>query len=180
MTSTLSWGMHLGDHLFDADFGGDLFGDGAVVTGEQDRGQAQGPQLGDGLAAGRLDLVGHDEHAAGLAVPADGDGGLAVRLGVRLGAGEVDVEVLRPVGQQRLASDQDGVAVDDALDALAFDVGEVLRRRQRADLLGCALGDRLGDRVLGGVLEGAGQAEQLLAGDAVGNDHVRRGSSCRW
>ena len=180
MTSTLSCGHDLGDHVFDADFGGDLLGDGAVVTGEQDRGQAQGPQLRDGLVAGRLDLVGHDEHAAGLAVPADGDGGLAVRLGVRLGAGEVDVEVLRPVGQQRLASDQDGVALHDALDALALDVGEVLRRRQRADLLGCALGDRLGDRVLGGVLEGAGQAQQLARGRRRRRRSRRRGSSCRW
>jgi hypothetical protein len=48
------------------------------------------------------------------------------------------------------------VAVDDALDAEALAVGEALDRRQRPRLAR-PRGDRLGDRVLGGVLERAGQ-----------------------
>ena len=54
----------------------------------------------------------------------------------------------------------DGVAVDDALDAEALAVAERPRppaaRRARA----AAPGDRAGDRVLGGVLERAGEAQQ--------------------
>ena len=76
-TSTLSGGQHLGDHLVDADLGGDRRGDGRVVAGEQHRAQPERAQPRDRLGAGRLDRVGDDEHAAGGAVPADGDRGAA-------------------------------------------------------------------------------------------------------
>ena len=181
MTSTLSCGQHLGDHLVDADLGGDLVGDGRVVAGQQHRGQAEGAQLLRWPRAGRLDRVGHDEHAAGLAVPADDDGGPARaprrppwRVRGRLGGAATS----RRAASARPTST--AWPSHDALDAHALDVGEVLDRRQRADLLGRALGDRLGDRVLGGVLEGAGQPQQLVAVDAVGTVHVERGSSGRW
>ena len=64
------------------------------------------------------------------------------------------------------------VAVDDALHAEAFEVGEALDGGEGADPLAGAGGDGLGDRVLGGVLEGAGEAQDLVAVDAVGRHDV--------
>ena len=75
----------------------------------------------------------------------------------------------RPLGQQRRPADDERVAVDDALDAEALAVGEALDGGQRAQLAARGLGDRLGDRVLGGVLERADEAQRLVALDAVGD-----------
>ena len=102
------------------------------------------------------------------AVPAGGDRGLPARLGGAAGGVELGRQVHRPVGQQRGAPDDERVAVDDALDAEALAVGEALDRRERA-LGGGGLGDRLGDRVLGGVLERADEPQRLVAVDAVGD-----------
>ena len=44
-----------------------------------------------------------------------------------------------------------------------------------ADAVAGAGGDGLGDRVLGGVLEGTGEAEDLVDVDAVDRDHVDEG-----
>ncbi len=71
--------------------------------------------------------------------------------------------MLRPVGQQGLAADEHGVAVDDALHALALDVLERLGGGQVSDLAGGAGGDGLGDRVLGGVLQRPGEPQQIGA-----------------
>ena len=83
----------------------------------------------------------------------------------RLGGAARGVEPLghaqAPVGHQRGAADLDAVAVDDALDAEPFAVGEALDRGQRAELLARRGGDRVGDRVLGGVLERAGEPQHL-------------------
>ena len=61
------------------------------------------------------------------------------------------------------------VAVDDALDAEAFEVGEALDAGSGPSSVAGGGGDGLGDRVLGGVLERAGEAQHLVAVDAVGD-----------
>ena len=66
-------------------FGGQ--GLGQVMRDELPR-QAQALQLRDGLSAGRLHGVRHDQHAARLSVPSHGDGRLALALGLGLGCGE--------------------------------------------------------------------------------------------
>ena len=47
---------------------------GAMVSGEQERGQSQVLELGDGLGTGGLDGVRDDEHALRRSVPEDDDG----------------------------------------------------------------------------------------------------------
>ena len=71
----------------------------------------------------------------------------------------------------------DAAAADDALDAEALVVGEALERRQLAELVARRAGDRLRDRVLGGVLDRAGDGEHL---GAVLGDARRPGSCARW
>ena len=71
-----------------------------------------------------------------------------------------------------MPADLDGVAVDDALDAEPLAVDEALDRRQRADLGARGRGDGPGDRVLGRVLQGAAEAQQLRAGGRRSHDHV--------
>ena len=66
-----------------------------------------------------------------------------------------------------VAADRDLVAVDDAGDADAGLVAEALDRRQRPDLCARGAGDRLRDRVLGGALDGAGEAQDVGARRAV-------------
>ena len=68
----------------------------------------------------------------------------------------------RPVGEEPLAAGDDGVAVDDALHAEAVEVGERLDGGQRDAALDRAGGDGAGDRVLGGVLERAGEQQRLV------------------
>ena len=75
---------------------------------------------------------------------------------------------MRPIGQQRGPAHDQRVALDDALDAEPFAVGEALDRGQRARRRRGG-GDGLGDRVLGGVLERADQAQRLVTVDAVGH-----------
>ena len=87
---------------------------------------------------------------------------------------------MRPVGEQRRPAGDDGVAVDDALDAEALAVGEVLDRRAARRLRPRRRWRSPGDRVLGGVLERAGEPQHLVAVDAVGGDDVDEASSGRW
>ena len=150
MTSTLSCGRDLGDDLVDADVGRHGPGHGRVVTGEQHRGQSQGPQLTDRLAELGLTASGDDEDAAGPPVPADRD--------------EVPPVAWASVapGQGTAASDQSarscGRPTTIASDSRRRrrrpgrrvpEVGEVLDRRQRRALLAGA-GDGSGNGVLGG------------------------------
>ena len=85
-----------------------------------------------------------------------------------------------PVGEEPFAAGDHAVAVDDALDAEAFEVGEALDGGQRADAVAGAGGDGLGDGVLGGVLERTGEAEHLVGVGAVDGDRRRRGPCGRW
>ena len=97
---------------------------------------------------------------------------MAEVLGGRLGGFELGGEGHGPVGEEPFAAGDHAVPVDDALDAEAFEVGEAFDGGEGADPLAGAGGDGLGDRVLGGVLEGTGEAEDLVGVDAVDGDHV--------
>ena len=83
------------------------------------------------------------------------------------------VERSAHVGEQRRAADDDGVAVDDALDAEALAVGEALDRRQLADA--GARGARR-SRARSGAREASSSAparrSSSVALDAVGGDDV--------
>lgn len=96
-------------------------------------------------------------------------------LGGLSGALQLGGQVLGPLGQQARTAGQDRVPVDDALDAEPLDVREVLHGRQAADPLDGALGDGLGDRVLGGVLQRPGESQHLVGVLAVGGDDVGQG-----
>ena len=65
-------------------------------------------------------------------------------------------------GQEPLAADDDAPAVDDAGDAEALHVGEPVDGGQRQPPAAGAVGDRPGDRVLGCVLEGAGEPQHVV------------------
>ena len=173
-------GEDLGDDGVDADVVGDVSGGSFVVAGEQDGGEAQSSELADRCGAGGLDGVGDDDRRADGTVPADEHGGVAEVLGGRLGGCEFGGEGHGPVGEEPFAAGDHAVPVDDALDAEAFEVGEAVDGGECADLLAGAGGDGLGDGVLGSVLEGAGEAEDLVGVDAVDGDRRRRVPCGRW
>ena len=60
-----------------------------VVAGQQHRGEPQRAQLADGLGAGGLHRVGHDQHGPDCAVPPGQHGGATDRLGLVLGGPEL-------------------------------------------------------------------------------------------
>lgn len=85
--------------------------------------------------------------------------------------------MVRPVGQQAGSTDEDGVGGvvvtdDDAVDVESFEVGKAVDGREWADAFGGGSGDRLGDWVFGRLLEGAGEAEDLVDVLAVGGYDV--------
>ena len=142
-------GQHAGDHLVDADLGGDRAGGPLVVAGEQHRRQPEAAQPAHRLGGGRLHGVGDDEHAARPAVPADRDRRCGRRpRAASTAAGSSGGSALRPVREQPRPADQHGVAVDDALHAEPLDVGELLDRG-RGPVAG-AVDDGPGHRVLRG------------------------------
>ena len=132
----------------------------------------------DRFGAGGLDGVGDDEHARGSRRPSRR--GPRVRpgcLGGVLARRQLGVEGQRPVGEEALAAGDDGVAVDDALHAEAFGLANASTRGQRR----CPAGARpsamaRGDRVLGGVLERAGEAQHLALVDVRRRRRRRRGA----
>ena len=132
-TSALSGGQHLGDHLVDADLGGDGARGRLVVAGQQHRPQPERPQRGDGLGGRRLDGVGDDEQRAGRAVPAGGDRRSARGLGAARARRRAPAAAASPS-----SASSDGrptttrVPVDDALDAEALAVRRSPRRRAAA------------------------------------------------
>ena len=132
--------------------------------------EPEGAQPRDRLGAGRLDRVGHDQHRARLAVPADRDGGTARRPAPAparrsSSAGRCcdhSAQQLRPADQHR-------VPVDDALHAEPLDVGEVLDRGSR--------------RPLGGALAMAwaiGCSEACSSAPASRSTSPRSSPSARW
>ena len=90
---------------------------------------------------------------------ADRDRRTPVGLGLVDGLLELGGQPLRPLREQPGPTDEDRVALDEALHTEALDVGEVRDHRQLVVLLSRTGRDRPGDRVLGGVLEGWQQAD---------------------
>ena len=166
-TSTLSAGQHLGDHLVDADLGGDRARGRPRCRRSAAPGAGRAPRSSrDRLGARRLDACRRPRAAPRTAPSQAGDdGGPAGGLRpLASAAASAPSSVEAPVGEQRGPADDDGVAVDHALDAEALAVGEALERRAaRPSLVARGPGDRPGDRVLGGVLERAGEAQHLGA-----------------
>ena len=174
---------HLGDHLRRCrPRAATDCGDGRVVAGQQDRRQAEGAQLADGLRA----LVGLTASATTRtprAAPSQPTA-TAVRpaaSAVRGGPLQLGGQREGPVGQQPPAADDDRVPSTTPGDAEPRDVGEVLDGGQGAGPLGGAAGDRPGDRVLRGVPP----ARRPAAAPRLGVLARRRGrrraaSSGRW
>src|SRR5699024_10842824 len=102
---------HLGNDLVDADLGGNLTGHGLVVAGQQDRDQPQLLHRGNGLCTGGLDRVGDHQDSAGDPVPADGDDGLALLLGIRLRSGHRRAQRHLRLGEEALAAHDDRVVL---------------------------------------------------------------------
>ena len=65
----LAVGEHVGQDALYPDLGGHSTGGALVVTGQQHRGEAEGAQFGDGLAAGGLHPVGEGDQSSCLVVP---------------------------------------------------------------------------------------------------------------
>ncbi len=84
----------------------------------------------------------------------------AARLRLEAGRVELGRDAQAPLRHQRRAADLDAAAADDALDAEALAVDERLDGLERVALARRG-GDRRRDRVLGGVLERAGDGQQL-------------------
>jgi hypothetical protein len=158
--------------LVDAHGPGHRLGGEPVVAGQQDRRQAEPAQFGHGFGAVLLDGVGDGEDAARLAVPGDDDCRTPLGLRRGLGLGQFAGQLDGPLVQELLAPDEYGVAVDDALDAEAGDVLEVLRYGQAPGPVGCARCDGLRDRVLRGVLQCACQAQQFALVHVRCREHV--------
>ena len=127
---------------------GDAAGGGGVVAGEEDRGESEVAQLLDRFGRGRLHGVCDHEQRPDLAVPRSEDRGPGLRFSLGLLGEQCLAGGEAPVGEQRRATSDHTVPLDDTLDAEAFAVGERLDGRQFADLVGGAVGDRLGDGVL--------------------------------
>ena len=136
--------------------------------------EAERAEPGDGLGRRRLDRVGDDEHGPRRAVPADEDRRAAGRLGRRRGR-----------RSRRASRCSDQSARNRSRPATTawpsttpctprpVDVGERLDRQQLRRRGRRAGGDRPGDRVLGGVLERAGeQQSRRSASVAAGRDDV--------
>ena len=161
---------HVRANALDPDGRGDRLRGALVVAGEEHRREVEAPELRDRLRARRLDPVGDDEQPAHGAVPAGGDDGAPfASASSRASAGGSS----RPPSARRGGADDRRVALDEGLDAEPGAVREALDRRQRAEPR-APLGDR---RAIGCSLassDGAGDAEQVVAGHAV-----RRGSRPR-
>ena len=125
-----------------------------VVAGEQHRAQAERAQLArPPRREVGLTVSATDEHAAGRAVPADGDRG-AARRPRRVGRGRVEVGGQRAATTRRAARGRPTTTACPSTtpcDAEALEVGEVRRPRAGRRPARRRRGDRPGDRVLGGV-----------------------------
>jgi hypothetical protein len=129
-------------------------------------------ELGDRLRAGRFHRVRDDQQATHGAVPADSGDRPARRFGGFQRFSKNRVERHRPLGRQPCGTTGgNGVAVDHSMHAEALRADERLDTRQVADAFPGAARHGGGDRMLRGVLQRTGQAEQLsLVATGRGND----------
>ena len=144
-------------------------------------GAARAP-CSDATASAELSLTvsATTKHGGRLAVPAGGDGGLPARLGGAAGGvelGAAGASPSRPAAPGR-----------PTIDAWPSTTPSTPRPSRLAKPSTAGSGPSAaarprrspGDRVLGGVLERADEAQRLVAVDAVGDGDARRGSSARW
>ena len=109
--------------------------------------EAQAVQRGDGRHRVGFDGVGDGEHAGGLAVDRDEDGGLALARRTGSATAWRGCGVDAGVGEQPGGADQYRAAVDGGPDALAGDRGEPGHRRQVQAALAGGGDDRGRERV---------------------------------
>ena len=171
MTSALSVGQDVGDHLGDPHLGGDGAGRRGVVAGQEHWPQPERRELGDGRGTGRLGGVRDDDEAARPAVPADRDDRLALRL-----RGSRARPRARPAGSGPTRRAGSAGRRPRAWPSTTPSTPRPSRLRNDSTggsappSLRAALGDRAGDRVLRGVLERADEAQQLGAVAVAGRD----------
>ena len=162
-------GQDIGDDLGDAHLAGHRPGGDLVVTGQQHRSEPKGFQRLDGFHAGGLHGVGHGEDGRRPAVPPRGDGRLPKSLGVVEGALQLRGQGHTPVGEESRTTHDEGMSVDDAFHAQSLAVGEPFDSREGTDLRPRCGGDRPGDGVLRGILDGTDQPQRLPALHTVGH-----------
>ena len=153
---------------------------GGVVAGEQDRLEPEAAQLGDGLGAGRLDGVADGDEAADLAVPGDDRDGGAATLAWSMARARSVGDRQAPLRHPRGPADHDRVTVHDADDTASTVAGEPLDRGQLTDDLARMGRDCPGDRVLGGVLNGPGDARAARPGRCRAWPRRRSLTCGRW
>ena len=172
-------GQHVGDHVLgvDADLRGDRLGDAsrcrrsAGPGAARARAAARWPRRWSSLTASattRTPRAWPSQPTATAVPPAAWASSSASRRSAE--------RCWDQSASRRRPTDEDGVPVDEPLHAEALDVREVLDRRPagRRRVAGAG-GDRPRDRVLGGVLERAGQPQDLVGVLAGPGDDVDQG-----
>jgi hypothetical protein len=174
-------GQDLGDDVVDADLGGD--GRAARSLSPVSSTGRRPSARSSAIASAEVSLTVSATTRTPRAAPSQAT---TTRCGPRLGGRAPRAEASgsdRPLSASSAAAGDDGVAVDDALHAEALGVGEGLDRRQLdPSSIRDRGGDGRSDRVLGGVLERAGEAQHSSSSvPAVGgHDRRRRAPSGRW
>ena len=124
------------------------------------------------IPARRLHLIGDDEERLRGAVPTGRDSRLALCLGAAASIGQRLRQLEAPLLEQRLATRDQRMAVDNAFHADPCSVPEALRTSQRGAIgHGCGR-DRARDRMLGRVLQRTDQLKRLSTVDAGSEDDV--------
>ena len=162
---------HTGDDLVHAGLGADGLGGALVVSGEHDHSDAHVPHLPDSLGAVLLDDIGHGDNAHQLLVLAEEQGRLTLlrqllRLGLD-GGGDLrlGLDELQVAGGELGAVELGG----DAVAGQSLELGDLVGLH--VPLL-AFLHNGPGQGVLTLLLQGQGQAEELLLTDAGGGQNI--------
>ena len=171
-------GQHLGEHVLDADLGGDGVRGGRVVAGEHPDVDAECLQLGDRLGGFGFDGVGDRQHRGrGPVDRGEHRGAPGRRLGGGDGLQRGDVHAAG--GHQRGVADQHVPVVDDGVDAVTGDGVEGPQRRQIEETRGGGGDDRLADGVFAAGLGGGDQGQHVVLCPAAGGGDAGRGRAGR-
>ena len=168
-------GEDLCHHPVDAGLAADGLGGFLVIAGEHHHIDAQLFEFSNGLAAGRLDHIGHRDqakHGAGPLCLADKEEwcftllGQAVCLGLQFG------RVHLQDAQQPAVASVNHDAVDPAPDSLPLGRAKVLRFGEGDALFGSILHDGIGQRMLRTLFHRCCQRNQLVGSEAVQGQHI--------
>ena len=176
-------GQHFGDHVLDADLGGDPLRGGVAVAGQHHRAHSQLAQGCDGGLGGVARGVGDRDDPGRGAVERDLNGGAALSGQRCCALGEaVEADVLAL--QQPRVADGEPVTLDGGDRAEAGDRLEVVDPRELEVALAGGVDDRLSEWVLAVALGGGDEPQQLVLADARRRWRfrpplARRGSACR-